>query len=405
MTIEIRPLAPEEMVQLGRMGAYVYGGAFGDGEDNVISASNRPEWTLSAVENGRLLTSLVDIPFTMRANGNAMPLCGVSTVGTFPEYRRQGLVRRIHTQAFSHMREQGQAVAALWASQAAIYQRYGYAQATVMRSYTIDTTDIAFHDGDNGHGHVERFDVAGGYDAAKAVYIRFIANRMCYLHRARALWDFNAFEARDADGMIHIAISYDTDDAPNGYVIYTLRADKVDHVARPQEIVVRDLVWTSLDAYRSLWHWIARHDLVGRVRWDTAPVDDPAFELFVEPRMLHVVDREGAWFRVVDVARALESRGYDEFGEISIGIASDDLAPWNVSTFALEASPEGAHVSAGNGSGDLQMTVKTLSSLYTGFRTARELAAWGMIEGSKEAVRTADGIFRTQHGPHCPDHF
>ena len=77
-----------------------------------------------------MASSFTNIPFTMRANGNAMPLAGVSTIGTQPEYRRQGLVRRIHTEAFERMHEAGQPMAALWASQAAIYQRYGYAMTT-----------------------------------------------------------------------------------------------------------------------------------------------------------------------------------------------------------------------------------------------------------------------------------
>jgi predicted acetyltransferase len=49
--------------------------------------------------------------------------------------------------------------------------------------------------------------------------------------------------------------------------------------------------------------------------------------------------------------------------------------------------------------------MKTLASLYTGFRSARQLAAWGLIEGSDDAVRRADSIFRTRHAPHSPDHF
>ena len=135
MTVEIRSLTASEMGLLGELGGYVYGGSFGDGPNNVIANANDPEWSLCALEDGRLLSSFSAIPFTMRANGNAVAMAGVSTVGTEPEHRRKGLVRKIHTQAFERMRDRGQAVAALWASQAAIYQRYGYAMTTVQRRY------------------------------------------------------------------------------------------------------------------------------------------------------------------------------------------------------------------------------------------------------------------------------
>ena len=130
----------------------------------------------------------------------------------------------------------------------------------------------------------------------------------------------------------------------------------------------------------------------------------------MEPRLLNAHDREGVWFRVVDVASALQARGYDVTGEITLTIDVDDLAPWNVGAFKLETSPDGARVTPATRvtpakGGDLQLSMKALASLYTGFRSARQLAAWGLIEGSDDVVRRADSIFSTRHAPHCPDHF
>lgn len=393
------------MSQLGLLSAYVYGGSFGDGPDALTATANRPEWTLCAFDGDRLVASYCTIPFTMRANGTAMPLGGVSAVGTLPEYRRRGLLRQITTRAFNQMFEEGRPVAALWASQASIYQRYGYAQTTVRRSYTIDTADIGFFDGDAGLGDVQRYDVDSGYDLVKGLYISFIADRMCYLHRARPLWENNALQAVDADGPVQIAVSRDENGEPNGYVVYTLRSNRVDHEARPQELVVRDLVWLGLDGYRSLWSWIARHDLVGRVRWDTAPIDDPGPELFVEPRLLHARDREGIWFRVVNVEAALAGRGYSGDGELTIEILDDDLAPWNVGTFAIAAESGGATVKGVPGSGDLRLPIKALASLFTGYRSARQLHRWGLIDGQPDAVARADELFAMTTGPGCPDQF
>ena len=113
MAIEIRPAASDEMDQFGLMGAYSYGGSFGDGADNITSSSNRPEWTLCAFDGSTMATAFSAFPFTMRANGKAMSYAGISGVGTRPEYRRQGLLRRIMTQAFSDMRDRQQSAACL----------------------------------------------------------------------------------------------------------------------------------------------------------------------------------------------------------------------------------------------------------------------------------------------------
>ncbi len=405
MGVEIRPATAAEMADLGVLGGYVYGGAFGDGPDNVIATANLPEWTLCAFVDGKLASSFTNIPFTMRANGAALPLAGVSTIGTQPEHRRQGLARRIHTQALAAMRDAGQPVAALWASQAAIYQRYGYAMATVRRHYAVDTVDLRFFDDDGGSHQVARVEAADAYDAAKSIYIAFVRDRMGYLHRSKALWLHNALEEVAEDGPVSVAVSADAAGRPTGYVVYTLRADRVDHPARGQELAIRDLAWLDADAYRSLWSFVACHDLVGRVRWRDAPLDDPAPELMLEPRLLNAQDREGAWFRIVDAPAALAGRGYDEEGALAIGLAADPLTPWNDGVWQLDAGKDGATATPAAGEADIRLGAKALTSLWMGFRSATELAAWGLLAGEPQAVARADSIFRTRHAPHCPDHF
>lgn len=404
MNIEFRPATAEEIGQFGKLAGYVYGGAFGDGPDNLVASATRPEWTLCAFDGRRLVSSFSTIPFTMRANGVALPIGGVSAVGTLPEYRRRGLVRRIMTQAFADMRDAGRPVAALWASQAAIYQRFGYAMASVLRSYAVDTVDIDFHDGYEGSGHVERVDMASGYDQIKQVYMRFVADRMGYLHRAQALWRLGPLEEREADGPIHIALSHGAS-GPDGYAIYTLRENRRDHPTRSQEIVVRDLAWLSPAAYRSLWMFFKRHDLVGRVRWNNAPSDDPAIEYFLEPRLLEARDNEGFWIRLVDVAAALKGRGWTTDGELSITVRDDPLAPWNTGSYRLAVSGGAAEVLPCTAATDIEISVKALASLHVGRRSARELSAWGLLDGDADAVRRADALFATRHAPHCPDHF
>ena len=405
MSIEVRPATAGEMGQLGWLTSYAYGGSFGDGPDNVPATANRPEWTLCAFDDGRMVASYGAIPFTMRANGNAVSMAGVTAVATAPEYRRRGIVRRIVTKSFEDMRENGQAVAALWASQAAIYQRYQYSMTSVLRRYSVDTVDVAFFDGDTGSASVARTPVVDGLDQCREIYKAFIADRTGYLHRARVLWFNNVLADVAEDGPVQMAICRDADGQPVGYAIYTLRSSRVNHEARSQEIKVRDLAWLTPDAYRSLWAFLAQHDLVGRIVWETAPLDDPAPELFQEPRMLRAEDREGVWLRVVDAARALEGRGYDRAGTLSIGIHPDPATPWNDGVVVLDASPDGARVSAGSGDPDISVTLKALASLYTGFRTARELARLGAISGATDAVLRAEALFATRSAPHCPDHF
>ncbi len=405
MTIEIRPASAEEMVQMGAIGSYVYGGAFGDGPDNIMVTANKPEWTLCAFIDGEMAASFCTIPFTMRALGRGVPMGGISMIGTQPNHRRKGLVRKLMTRALSDMREAGQAVAALWASQAAIYQRYQFAMTTVQRSYDIDTVDIGFYDGDMGNYEVILTGPEKCFAELKSIYITNANNRICYLHRSSVLWRMNFLDEREEDGPVRIGLCRDDAGKAVGYVIFSLRADKVSHGSRSQRIKIRDLVALNMDAYRSLWRFIASHDLVGSVQWRNAPLDDPAPELFIEPRLLNMQDNEGLWLRIVDVVKALSQRGYIESGAICIRILDDPLAPWNGGTYLLSASPDGAEVIKSKDSPDIELSVKALASLYTGFRSARVLASWGLLMGDNHKLALAERIFSSPYLPHCPDHF
>jgi len=404
MTIEIRPARADEMEQFGLMGSYSYAGSFGDGPDNVVAASNRPEWTLCAFDGPVMATAYAAFPFTVRANGNAMAFAGVTGVGTHPEYRRQGLLRKITTQSLANMRDAGQTIAGLWASQAAIYQRYGYAMLGVGRTYTIDTVDIGFFDGDDGGLAIKRLNPGEAMETVKPLYREFIAERMGYLHRSQQLWTNNAFANDENDGPVYTAVAYDGD-TPRGYVVYTFRANRHDHPARSQGLHIRDLVWLDGAAYRSLWSFIARHDLVGKVVWANVPADDPAAEFFIEPRMLNTKEGEGSWLRVVDVESALTQRGYCGSGEVDLAVVDDSLADWNNGTWRLTASAEGAAVERTNATPTATIGIKALASLFSGSCSARALASWNLLEADAAVLQTLDAMFATKYAPHCADHY
>ena len=405
MNVEVRSARADEMDQFGLVGAYVYAGAFGDGPENIVAQNNRPEWTLCAFIDGRMATSYSCIPFTMRVNGNAVSLGGVSAVGTLPEHRRRGLLRTITRQSLADMRARGQSVAALWASQAAIYQRYGYALASEQVSYRVDSVDVAFFDGDRGSAEVRRVDVESGYDTLKQLYIDFVKERTGYLHRAKPLWLMNTLSANPTTGPVHISIAYATDGVPVGYVAYHVRDGRTGHRTRGQELTIKDFVWLTPNAYRSLWSWLAKHDLVGRILWPRAPVDDPARELFLEPRLLHPESRDGIWLRIVDVPAALEARGYQTSAALNLEVVGDELAPWNTGRYRLECARDGARVTKSDATPELKLSAKALGSLYSGFRSARQLAAWGLASGDPDAIERATQVFATRHAPHCPDNF
>ena len=130
MSIEIRACAEEEMSEFYRVPQYVFADNRSEEERALWTGSLRPEWTTAAFVDGRLATSFATYPFRVRFNGAPASMGGVTMVGTYPEFRRRGLLRQVMEQSFREQRERGQALAILWASFGAIYQRFGYGPAS-----------------------------------------------------------------------------------------------------------------------------------------------------------------------------------------------------------------------------------------------------------------------------------
>lgn len=405
MNIEFRPASADEMRQLGDLTAYSYAGAFGYGEDNLVIQANRPEWTLCAFDGASMVASYATIPFTARANGNAVSLGGVSAVATAPEYRRRGLLREITRQALAAQLDAGQSVAALWASQAAIYQRYGYTAATARVSYQIDSADVNLLQPADPQWTVIRSALPECMDDIKATYRSYIAPRSLYLHRSAALWQSNLLSETADSEPVQVAVCRDADQQVQGYVIYTLSNNAVEHRSRSQGLQIRELLGLNVEAYRALWAFLARHDLVGRINWQRAPLDDPLPELLAEPRMLHSEINEGVWLRIVDVEGAMAGRGYNCDGEIEFSVLDDPLTPWNNGSYRVSVNDGTAAVTRIGTASALTLSIKALASAWCGRHRLSQLASWGLLEGDAAAISRADQLLATHHAPHCPDSF
>jgi predicted acetyltransferase len=333
-------------------------------------------------------------------------MAGVTQVGTLPGYRRQGLLRKTMTKAFSEMREREQPFAILWASMGAIYQRFGYGIASDGIRYHYDPRMAAFQDGPEPEGRVSVETVDDGYPTAKMLYIEYASPRNLHIHRARALWQVGTFRGPKEKGPVRVAIYHNTDGQARGYIVYQVAHEHFDTPGPDQVMSVRDFVYLDMDAYRGLWEYIRKHDLVRRVDMDGVAPDDPARDLLLEPRALAMRVQDAIWMRVIDAEKALVSRPYGTRGEIVIEIAGDRMCEWNEGRWLLETDGKTSDVRRTDREPDITVTPNALASLMAGARTASHLARIDRMTGrDRDALLRADQLFRTEYAPHCPNGF
>jgi predicted acetyltransferase len=243
--------------------------------------------TFGAFSGDTAVSTILAHPWTLSGALKGLKAAAVSGVGTLPEYRRLGLLRAQMGLLFSDMRQKGQGVATLAATQSAIYQRYGYVQAVSdVRSYCMDSIDIAFVDGDGGSCVVRRQDPSDELvdEALRPLYESFIEGRACAFGYDDAGAHTSAhrnFLRHRGSSQFPVRIQYcavardAASGEPRGYVLYRTVGDEPDvaqsaehfhtrnrrpiHRTRFQKLFVFELVWADIDAYRSLWSFLGEN--------------------------------------------------------------------------------------------------------------------------------------------------
>jgi predicted N-acetyltransferase YhbS len=75
--------------------------------------------------------------FRMCVPGALPPVAGVTWIAVMPSYRRRGILSSLIRHQFADIRDRGEPLAVLWASEAQIYGRFGYGRASWQANFTF----------------------------------------------------------------------------------------------------------------------------------------------------------------------------------------------------------------------------------------------------------------------------
>ncbi|GGF36780.1 UPF0256 protein [Marmoricola endophyticus] len=312
--------------------------------------------------------------------GRTLPLHLVSDVTVEPTHRRRGLLRRLMTEDLSEAAARGLPLAALTASEATIYGRYGFAAATRERRVQVDTGPRFALRRPGVAGTIEVLDPTTAYDAVRAVDQAVLARTRGAVAKpsfyaagdsGRLDWDTDGPERR-----ARVAVLLDDAGSPSGYVRFVPKDldDRPGGMAHVQQLAATD------DAgYLQLWEFVARLDLVHHAT-ATIRVDDLLDVALADHRVVRTERvRDQLWLRVLDPVAALGARPWREDGEVVLDVEDRlDLAAGRLRVCTRSGT---ATVTPVADEPDVRLDVETLAAVYLGDRTVTELAAAGRITG------------------------
>ncbi len=362
--------------------------------------------TLAAFEGDELVgtAAAFDLAVTV-PGGVTVPMGGTTVITVQPTHRRRGLLRALMDRHLQDVADHAEPLAGLWASEGAIYQRFGFGPATYRYNLTLDAGDVTFL-GEPTAGVVR---LVEGDEVAKVVvdiYERFRADAPGALTRSDAWWSYRVLadiEAwRGGKSMMRYAI-HEEGGVPTGYAMYRQK-DHWENFESSGEVSVEEMITLTPEAHLGLWSFLTNIDLFPKVDHWNHPIDDPLDHMVTDHRRLRRMLIDGLWVRLMDVERALEARRYERDGSIVIEVG-DRSRPETSGTYRLAVEAGSATCRRVSAPSQVAMSADVLGHLYLGGGNAMTMAAAGRIDGDPADVTLLHRLFSTAAAPWCPEVF
>lgn len=321
---------------------------------------------------------------TLNAGHTLLPLRMVTEVTVSPAHRRRGLLRRMIEDDLADAVAKDVPVAALTASEATIYGRWGFGPATFHQTVEVDTGPRFRMRSFTDEGRVEVLEPKPAWPHVRAVFDRFHRTQRgsvewpsFYETIHSGTYDFDG----GADRKLTCALHLDGTGTVDGFALYKYEGKDGDK----RKLVVQEMVALTTAAGLGLWSFLGGVDLVDQVVFNLAHPDDPLPWALTDINAAKLTaSEEFLWIRVLDVEPALEARPWAADDEVVLEVTDDQGHA--AGCFRINSRDGHAEVRRTEDPAQVRVSAETLGSLYLGGAHVATLRRAGRVDGTDEAV-------------------
>jgi predicted acetyltransferase len=401
VAIEVRSPAADELRAAMAAGSAAFGDELTDEDFERHSKTMPLDRFLTAYDDGRPVGTTGAYPFRLTIPGGELETGGVTWVGVIPSHRRRGVLTQMMRTQLEDLHERGEPLGILWASEAAIYGRFGYGVSVPEVNIDAERGRFAWRDDPGPEGIVRIVERDEAREAFPPLYDRIRRETPGFVTRDETWWE--GYKLADPErwrrgaGPKFFAL-LELDGEPAGFAIYRIKQNWEQGYSL-SDLRVGDAFATSTRATRELWRFLFGIDLVKRVQGRVDPAL-PLFLMVTDARNVQLRVFEGVWLRLVDVGAALAGRAYGTDDAV-VAEVRDEFCPWNAGRWRL--GPDAARTDA---EAELELDVADLASAYMGAFDFHRLAAAERVRELKPgALDRASALFRVTRPPYCPEDF
>ena len=357
----------------------LFGGAmmFEMSPDELGRRLFEPERTLVATDGAEIIGTTRALTRDLSVPGAVVPAAHVTGVGVKPTHRRRGVMSSLITR---QLREVPEAIAVLWASEPAIYGRFGYGAAAWGTGYEVDLRRVGPPSVRLRPGELGELTVDDALKELPPILRSMQERRPGVSGRSELGWQkYLQDQPDDRNGRTARQILVHRDEAGtvDGYALWRGKMNWTP-TGPANEVMLEELVAVEPTAYKALWHHLLTLDLAATLAYGYAAVDEPILQLVATPTALDRRVNESLWLRVTDVPRALAQRRYAVAVDLVFDV-KDDIIPANTDRFRLTADGPSVTCDRTDAAPDLTLSVTELAATYLGGRPLTEFAATGQV--------------------------
>jgi predicted acetyltransferase len=357
-----------------------------------------PGRTVGAFVGGQLVGTVDAATSRLTLPGGAIVgHAAVTHIGVLPSFTRKGIATDLIRHQLRDIAARGEVVATLRASEATIYERYGYGVASSSQSVEVQTARAALRPGVGTGGPVLLLDAAEAWDVLPRIYAANRPSRPGTVDRPDVWWQGLRLRIESSSGPSYIAV-HGEPGSESGFIRYRPVDTAKWFVSEQRTIVVEDFFAPNTEAYLGLLRFLLGLDLVDRVVFWSLPADDPLPWLLVDRRAMRVTAvHDETWLRVIDAQKALAARRYVEDGAVTIAV-NDRVLPHNSAGFTTGS--DGAEPT--DRRAQLHVGIEGLAAVLLGGATWHSLAVAGLARADDPAALViADRLFAVPDAPYA----
>jgi len=375
----IRRLTEKELEESIRLSAFAFQYSVTPEEMERRRKMLQPDRIWGYFMDGRLAAKTNVLPMRIWLNGRSIPMGGIAGVASWPEYRRQGLVRQLLLHVLGEMRDEGMTVSFLHPFSIPFYRKFGW---EVVADSVVLELPPAKCGGFGMQGSMRRMErPLEELDLLRRLYGRYAARFNTMLDRDAKWWEDRVL----TNGLICYCYEDDSGE-PQGYMLFTLK-ERLMNIA--------EWVYLNREAREGMLHFIANHDsMADKVQLKRSANDRLPFLLndprFTQTRMPHCMGR------IVDVRGFVENYAFrpgDGLTRLRLRI-TDEAASWNNGEFVLTIDAEGKGnlepAASETDAPSLACHIRALSAVLLGDQRPAPLYKDGWFTGDAAAAEAFD---------------